>query len=285
MSKPIHAHAVIVPSRAAEQQLKAVLPHLPSTQVIEPVIPQWDSSLKAGEGHELIVLIPGNLAINKGYLELKSIISQSNDLGLTLRFHILGRVDAWIERELSSITNVKLLGTYNTQNFASKASGADLALFLSPWPETYCITFDEWKQSGRPCFYYKIGALDEKHRQEGLHQASAGFSPNDCNGIIKALIKATTPDELQRIREQNKIIKTSPQEINFGLQHWSLFREMLYRTREYRQIHWTKRTQQLWVNEQEGHPKMTTRQRLKRFVYQLPEGHKFAAQWRRMRGR
>ena len=38
---------------------------------------------------------------------------------------------------------------------------------------------------------YKIGALDEKHRQEGLHQASADFRQM-CNGIIKALIKATT---------------------------------------------------------------------------------------------
>ena len=57
----------------------------------------------------------------------------------------------------------------------SKADGTDVALFLSPWPETYCITFDEWKYTGRPCFYNKIGALSEANRQHGLHQASAGF--------------------------------------------------------------------------------------------------------------
>ena len=26
------------------------------------------------------------------------------------------------------------------------------------------MTFDEWKYTGRPCFYYKIGALSEAHR-------------------------------------------------------------------------------------------------------------------------
>ena len=45
--------------------------------------------LEAGKGNSLIILIPGNLAINKGYLDLRSIIEQSNDFGLDIRFRVL----------------------------------------------------------------------------------------------------------------------------------------------------------------------------------------------------
>ena len=145
-------HGVIVPSLAAEQQLRAVHPHLPKTQVIKPDINQSMGILEAGKGNSLIILIPGNLAINKGYLDLRSIIEQSNDFGLDIRFRVLGRVEPWIEQELALITNVELMGRYDNHSFSSKAAGADLALFLSPWPETYCITFDEWKCSGRPAY-------------------------------------------------------------------------------------------------------------------------------------
>ena len=81
------------------------------------------------------------------------------------------------------------MGRYDNHSFSSKAAGADLALFLSPWPETYCITFDEWKRSGRPCIYYAIGALAEPHRQQGLHQASEGFDVGDLDGIMRALTR------------------------------------------------------------------------------------------------
>ena len=122
----IHAQAVIVPSSAAEKQVRKVLPHLPSTHVIEPSVHESISHLKPGEGNELIVLIPGNMAINKGYLELRDIIVQSNDLGLPIQFRVLGRVEAWIQQELTTFANVKLLGRYNNQSFNTKATGADL---------------------------------------------------------------------------------------------------------------------------------------------------------------
>ena len=123
---------VIVPSRAAEQQLRIVMPHLPKIKVIEPSIDRKICRLKPAVGSELIVLIPGNMAINKGYIQLRSIIEQSNDLGLPIKFRILGRVESWIEKELTKIANVRLLGRYDKRSFASQASGVDLALFLSP---------------------------------------------------------------------------------------------------------------------------------------------------------
>jgi glycosyltransferase involved in cell wall biosynthesis len=280
-----HAQAVIVPSRAAEQQLRTVLPHLPATQVIEPVAQQSLSQLKPGEGTELIVLIPGNLAINKGYLDLRDIINQINDLDLPVQFRVLGRVEDWIKHELAAIANVKLLGHYESHHFASKATGADLALFLSPWPETYCITFDEWKRSGRACLYYAIGALAEPHRQQGLHQASAGFAVEDRDGLMRALIEATTPTGLQRLREPNTAIQASTEAISFGTHHWSLFEEMLNAPMETAPINWTQRPYQPWVDEHEGPLMASARQKLVSLIYRLPGGRNVAALWRRIRGR
>ena len=128
------------------------MPHLTATAVIEPIVQHPVSHVNPGSGAELNVLIPGNLAVNKGYLDLRRIIEQAYDLGLPIKFRVLGRVEAWIKHELSTFENVELLGRYNTSCFMSKAEGTDLALFLSPWPETYCMTFDEWKYTGRPCF-------------------------------------------------------------------------------------------------------------------------------------
>jgi len=280
-----HAQAVIVPSQAAEKQLRTVLPHLPATQVIEPIVEQSISQLKAGEGAELIVLIPGNLAINKGYLDLRRIIQQTNDLGLPVQFRVLGRVETWIEQELASMANVKLLGRYDSRSFTTKAAGADLALFLSPWPETYCITFDEWKRSGRACLYYAIGALAEPHRHQGLHQASAGFAVEDRDGLMRALIQATTPAGLQHLREPNNAIQASTKTITFGRQHWSLFKEVLDAPMESSPIPWTQRQHQPWVDEHEGPLALSARQQLARLVYRLPGGYKLAALLRRIRGR
>ena len=281
----IHAQAVIVPSSAAEKQVRKVLPHLPSTHVIEPSVHESISHLKPGEGNELIVLIPGNMAINKGYLELRDIIVQSNDLGLPIQFRVLGRVEAWIQQELTTFANVKLLGRYNNQSFNTKATGADLALFLSPWPETYCITFDEWKHSGRACMYYAVGALAEAHRQQGLHQASRGFGLSDHDGLMHALIQATTPAGLEHLREPNTAIQASTASTNFGVQHWKLFEEMLTFPKKLSPNRWTEYAYQQWANEHETPAILTTRQRLKQLIYRMPKGHKLAALWRKIRGR
>ena len=198
-----HTQAIIVPSQAAEQQLRVVMPHLNRTKVIEPSVSQSVNKISAGKGSDLIVIIPGNLAINKGYIEIRDIIEQSNNLGLPIEFRILGRVEAWIEKELRTFAKVKLLGRYDKESFARLATGADLALFLSPWPETYCITFDEWKSSGRACFYYAFGALAETHRRNGLHQASESFGIEDQEGVMTALIQAATPRGLKHLREPN----------------------------------------------------------------------------------
>ena len=274
--------AVIVPSQAAKQQLLSIFPHLPDTHVISPVVNELTCQINCSEGSELVVLVLGNLAINKGYLELHSIIEQINDYGLPVQFRVLGRVEAWIQQELSSMDNVQLLGQYDHLSFLSKAKGADLALFLSPWPETYCISFDEWKRSGRPCFYYKIGALAEEHRQKGLHQASLGFEVNDRDGIMKALIKSTTPAGLLSLRKPNTENQEPSPLYDFGDQHWSLFDRVLNKSLEISQIHAKQHPEQLWVNEHMSISDTGLRHKIKNLIYRLPAGYRLVSVFRRL---
>ena len=278
-----HAQAVIVPSSSAAKQLHSVMPHLPFPCVIEPQVPQSPALLKEGDGKELIVLIPGNLAINKGYLHLRTIINQSNELGLPIRFRILGRVEGWIENELAFYSNVKFIGLYDKSNFARKAAGVDLALFLSPWPESYCITFDEWKMTGRPCLYLAIGALEEPHRHTGLHQASSGFAVDNLDGLMCALFQASTPAGLQRVREPNQSTPQFDENISFGLQHWSLFADLLNSKNEFLPTYWKQYPLTTWVDEHSLTPSLIDR--IRSLAYRFPAGPKVIALLRLLRGR
>ena len=147
------------------------------------------------------------------------------------------------------------------------------------------MTFDEWKYTGRPCFYYKIGALSEAHRQHGLHHASAGFSVEDCDGIIKALIEACTPLGLQHLRESNNTIDPTPSTNDFGNQHWLLFRDLMNSSMEASSIRWARCSYQPWAIEHENQVLITPRQRLKSLISRAPGGLKLISLWRRIRSR
>ena len=178
--------------------------------------------------------------------------------------------------------NVQLLGQYDSSSFFSKAEGADLALFLSPWPETYCISFDEWKRSGRPCFYYKIGALAEAHRQKGLHQASLGFAVNDRDGIMHALIKSTTPAGLSSLRKPNTEKQADSCLPNFGDQHWSLFYQVWNKPLKLSHIQTKQYSHQLWVDECLPPSDSTLRQKIKNLIHRLPAGYRLVSLLRRL---
>ena len=287
-----HAHQLIVPSAAAEAQLRAVFPHLPPTAVIEPAPEAPLQPLSAATGDELVVLLPGNLAPNKGYATFRQLLEQVDLLDLPIRFRVLGRVDAWIRRQLAGHPRVELLGRYDPGAFAASAAGCDLALFLSPWPETYCITFDEWTRAGRAAFFLAMGALAEAHRQRGLHPASRRFEPHDVEALLVALIEAASPHGLEALRRPWPLHQqpdgSSPA---FAGQHWDLFNAVLARPQPQRPLPWRCRPHQRWGEVGAGpgalqplRGRALWRARLRRAVYRLPAGHRAARLWRRLRG-
>ena len=286
-----HAHQLIVPSAAAAQQLRAVFPHLPATAVIEPAPDTPVVPLPAATGPELVVLLPGNLAPNKGYQDFQRILEQVELLDLPIRFRVLGRADAWIRRQLAGHPRVELVGRYRPGEFAERSSGCDLALFLSPWPETYCITFDEWTRAGRACFFIAIGALAEPHRQRHLHPASRRFEPHAVAELMAALIEAATPAGLARLREDAPTSgHRSEPAPGFGERHWCLYADLLERPRSLPPLPWQGRPHQRWVEAatalaapQHLRGRALWKARLRRLIYGLPAGHRLARLWRRWR--
>lgn len=293
-----HAHQLIVPSAAAEVQLRAVFPHLPPTVVIEPAPEAPAVPLPPAMGEELVVLLPCNLSHNKGYSEFRRLLEQVELLELPIRFRVLGRVDAWIRSQLAGHTRVELLGRYGQGEFAARAGGCDLALFLSPWPETYCITFDEWARSGRACFFIAIGALAEAHRQQALHPATRRFEPGAVDAMLAALIQAATPAGLAQLRRpwtQASGARPSASDaadgVGFGERHWRLFALVQALPKPLRPLPWQSRPHQCWgevsgasMALQPLRGRALWRARLRRLVYGLPAGHRLARRWRQLRG-
>lgn len=292
-----HVHQLIVPSAAAEAQLRGVFPHLPAAAVFEPTAAGPAQPLSPAQGEELVVLLPGNLAANKGFHDLWRILEEVELLDLPVRFRVLGRVDGWIRRQLGAHPRVELAGPYGPGEFADRSSGCDLALFLSPWPETYCITFDEWARTGRACFFVAIGALAEPHRQRGLHPASRGFKPHAVSALVAALIEAATPAGLSRLRRSHPLapfaLRGSGSEGagDFAQRHWQLFAQVLQRPQPDQPLPWRSRPHQRWVGAaaSAGHVpplrgRALWRARLRRLAYALPGGHRLARLWRRWRG-
>ncbi len=290
-----HVHQLIVPSAAAESQLRAVFPHLRPTVVIEPAPDAPSHALLPAKVDELIVLIPGNLSHNKGYIDFRQLLEQVEGLDLPIRFRVLGRVDSWIRRQLEMHPRVELLGRYGPNDFADKADGCDLALFLSPWPETYCITFDEWVATGRASFFIAIGALQEAHRHQRLHPASRSFEPEAVEDLLVALIEAATPAGRAALRAawqiQDDPDPPANEEAGFGRKHWLLFAELMRQPLPPHPVPWHGRPYLRWGHDSGGsltlqsvRGKALWWSRLRRLLYSLPAGHRAAALWRRMRG-
>lgn len=219
---------LIAPSFTATRRLQAVFGRIQSLHVIEPVstgIVRRDIH-DGKESRVLTVLFTGNLAINKGYDDLKKLVDQVESLGLPIKFRILGRADRWITNILSTATSVELHGRYRQEELHSLALGADLALFLSPWPETYCMTFDEIAALGLPIFFYEMGAMAEPHRRESLHPMSKSFAPRDVGSVLACLIEHLTPAKLAQLRQTFSTRKTTQSPpIQFGERHRQLFEE------------------------------------------------------------
>lgn len=292
-----HIHQLIVPSVAAETQLRRVFPHLPAAAVVEPAPSGLVSTLPPAQGDELVVLLPGNLAANKGYHDFRRILQQVDLLELPVRFRVLGRVDGWIRRQLAAHPRVELAGFYKPDDFAERAAGCDLALFLSPWPETYCITFDEWARAGRACFFVAIGALAEPHRHRDLHPASRSFEPHAVSALVAALIEAATPAGRAQLRRPSLPTQAPIQAsgehhfAEFAQRHWQLYAQVLERPLPTQPIPWQQRPHQRWVAD--AAPAGLTlplrgralwRARLRGLAYSLPGSHRLARLWRLWRG-
>jgi len=286
-----YANQIIYPSETAKKLICSIFNHLDSGAIIPPNFIDSSYTISASEGEELVVLVPGNLSINKGYEDLRQIIQTLEELCIKIRFKILGRVDPWIVSELKKFKSVELLGRYKSNEFKKKANGCDIGLFLSPWPETYCITFDEWKNSGRACYYYGIGAIKEAKRQENLHPASVCFPDRSIEEVIATLIKSSSKQVLSEIRREITMNSSKIQDkIGFGEAHWLLYQNLLINRSQKLLSPWQQKQYEKWVqphlNKISNYNNIRyriTRDKLKKLIINLPMGRYIIRAFRSIR--
>lgn len=138
------AQTVLVPDDDVQLRMKkyfplittTVRPHLmePKNKIPSPIL---------SEGEVLKIAVIGAIGPHKGINTLKSCVENANFLGLPLHFTVIGYTSS--DQELLSFPNVTITGKYQPERLHEiiDQQAADIALFISPWPETYSYTLSE----------------------------------------------------------------------------------------------------------------------------------------------
>jgi GT2 family glycosyltransferase/glycosyltransferase involved in cell wall biosynthesis len=160
------ARRVIAPSQAAADIFRSHFAELPVRVIPHPEVADSSSApLLARQPGQVVVI--GAIGRHKGYDILLGCVRQAAVQGLALHFTVIGytRDDA----TLLQYPNVSITGPYEAGELAERvaASQAGVALFLSPWPETYCFTLSEAWQQGLYPVALDIGAVAERIRASG----------------------------------------------------------------------------------------------------------------------
>ena len=114
------------------------------------------------EDAPLVIAIVGNVLRSKGADSIISLIEEANPQ--LFRFHVLGHAEAAYADVFAGWNkpNVTYHGRYAPGEFATVAQQADVALHLSIWPETYCISLSEVWQAGLIPIVSDIGAFGDR---------------------------------------------------------------------------------------------------------------------------
>ncbi|GBQ61764.1 glycosyltransferase [Ameyamaea chiangmaiensis NBRC 103196] len=113
------------------------------------------------DGRPLRVAAIGNFLRTKGADTILSLIEAANEQ--LFEFHIFGYVHPEYEAVLRALNrpNVKFYGRYSVGDI-DVLKIADVALNLSIWPETYCISLSEAWQNGLVPIVTDVGALGDR---------------------------------------------------------------------------------------------------------------------------
>jgi glycosyltransferase involved in cell wall biosynthesis len=86
-----------------------------------------------------------------------------------VRWSVFGGGDAALLARLRSLPGVRVRGFYRPGTLPRRlrAAGVDLALLLSPCPESYSLTLEECAAAGVPVLAFDHGAVAEKIRRRG----------------------------------------------------------------------------------------------------------------------
>lgn len=179
------ARRVFAPSQDAAQR---VLRHYPLTNLsIQPhPEPRQDVHLPPRpEGADTVAVI-GAIGQHKGYDMLLRCVRNAEKEGLPLKFVVIGFTHD--DETLRKSSHVTITGEYRQDELPRliAQSGAKVALFLSPWPETYCYALSEAWRNGLYPVGLEIGAIAERIGEAGCGRLLPLHS--DARSINQALL-------------------------------------------------------------------------------------------------
>jgi glycosyltransferase involved in cell wall biosynthesis len=162
----------------------------------------------------LRVVVLGNLAANKGATTILSVIRRlaSERMHFTLAGTIRADVHAAVRR--LNRANVTVHGGYEPEELGAILEGQHVALFASPWPETYVIALSEAFRAGVVPVVPDIGAFSERVQdgQNGL------VVRGETGSFVRALLSLLDdPRLLGRLREQALTTPVTTIEDNLSL--------------------------------------------------------------------
>jgi glycosyltransferase involved in cell wall biosynthesis len=139
----------------------------------------------------------GNHARNKGADALISIIQRL--ASQRVQFRIAGAVAKEYQARLEALprNSVELLGPYEPEQVGAILRGCHVALFASPWPETFLLTLSEALHSGVVPVGPDLGAYGERVRDGENGLVVRGDVESYVRGLLSLL---DNPPLLERLR-------------------------------------------------------------------------------------
>jgi GT2 family glycosyltransferase/glycosyltransferase involved in cell wall biosynthesis len=158
---------------------------LPNLMVKAHPEPQREISPLALEDKEFGIAVIGAIGTHKGYDLLSQCIKNAEKDGLPLRFTVIGYTCD--DQALRRFGNVTITGEYQPENLPRliERHRCRIALFLSPWPETYSFTLSEACDHGLYPVALDIGAIAERlHKAHYGRLLPLGCKPKEINQIL-----------------------------------------------------------------------------------------------------
>lgn len=193
-----HIDRVFYGSEASWSIFSAMFPHLVDRGDYLPppvsIPPRPEKSARTGK---LRVAVLGNFSRVKGAETLLDVFHAARSL--ELGFDIFGRVDGEYLHALSKLDGVDVQqhGGFRPGMPSEAIYHCQVALIVSPWPETYCMTLSELQLMGIVPIVTDIGGHGDRvsHDVDGLK-----VPVNDPEAIILALKRlVAAPQEIERL--------------------------------------------------------------------------------------
>ena len=136
----------------------------PNVSIKAPTLKSKSPKMMIGQDGIIRIAVLGAIGESKGFSLLKDCILDADLRELPLLFQIIGYTQD--DETLVAHENVRISGRYQPEQGPEiiRQSGAGIALFLSPWPETWSYTLTEALEEGLYPVSLDIGAIAERMR-------------------------------------------------------------------------------------------------------------------------